>query len=289
MGAYLDIDKGLRLTVSSWQRIDDNAIPARAKVIGSYVNAALASDDARQKGFDEALMLTGDGHLAEASSSNVFLVAGETLYTPSASDDILVGITRAAVLELAVELGLRVHEANIDRSQILAADEVFLCGTGVQVAPVTEIDGRVIGTGKPGRITMLLQNRYLEVMRGEVATTHRGAPPYTTATECKTRAGGARTGHRSEPQNCSRSPCRCCGRSSPGSASRHRAGPCWCTSSTRTASRAGVRHRRWTTRTTCRKRRARRSRSGWSTRCRSRWPHQPGSGRSCRGDAPDPR
>jgi branched-chain amino acid aminotransferase len=169
MGAYLDIDKGLRLTVSSWQRIDDNAIPARAKVIGSYVNAALASDDAREKGFDEALMLTGDGHLAEASSSNVFLVAGETLYTPSASDDILVGITRAAVLELAVELGLRVHEANIDRSQILAADEVFLCGTGVQVAPVTEIDGRVIGTGKPGRITMLLQNRYLEVMRGEVA------------------------------------------------------------------------------------------------------------------------
>ncbi len=168
MGAYLDIDRGLRLTVSSWQRIDDNAIPARAKVIGSYVNAALASDDAREKGFDEALMLTGDGHLAEASSSNVFLVAGDTLFTPSASDDILVGITRAAVLELAVELGLSVREANIDRSQILAADEVFLCGTGVQVAPVTEIDGRIIGTGKPGPVTMMLQHRYLEVMRGEV-------------------------------------------------------------------------------------------------------------------------
>jgi branched-chain amino acid aminotransferase len=168
LGAYLDIDRGLRLTVSSWQRIDDNAIPARAKVIGSYVNAALASDDATQKGFDEALMLTGDGHLAEASSSNVFLVAGDVLYTPSASDDILVGITRAAVLELGVELGLTVREANIDRSQILAADEVFLCGTGVQVAPVTEIDGRAIGTGKPGQITMMLQRRYLEVMRGEV-------------------------------------------------------------------------------------------------------------------------
>ncbi len=168
LGAYLDIDRGLRLTVSSWQRIDDNAIPARAKVIGSYVNAALASDDATQKGFDEALMLTGDGHLAEASSANVFLVAGDILFTPSASDDILVGITRAAVLELGVELGLTVREANIDRSQILAADEVFLCGTGVQVAPVTEIDGRTIGTGKPGPVTMLLQRRYLEVVRGQV-------------------------------------------------------------------------------------------------------------------------
>lgn len=168
MGAYLDIDRGLRLTVSSWKRIDDNAIPARAKVIGSYVNAALASDDARQKGFDEALMLTGDGHLAEASSSNVFLVADEELLTPSGSDDILLGITRGAVIELATELGLRVRERSIDRSQILAADEVLLCGTGVQIAPVTEIDGRVIGTGQPGRVTMSLQKRYLEVMRGEV-------------------------------------------------------------------------------------------------------------------------
>jgi branched-chain amino acid aminotransferase len=168
MGAYLDIDRGLRLTVSSWKRIDDNAIPARAKVIGSYVNAALASDEARSKGFDEALMLTGDGHLAEASSSNLFLVADDELFTPSASDDILVGITRRAVLDLADELALTVREANIDRSQALAADEVFLCGTGVQIAPVTEIDGRMIGTGKPGPVTMSLQRRYLEVVRGDV-------------------------------------------------------------------------------------------------------------------------
>jgi branched-chain amino acid aminotransferase len=168
LGAYLDIDRGLRLTVSSWQRIDDNAIPARAKVIGSYVNAALASDDARRKGFDEALMLNSDGHLAEASSSNLFLVADGELFTPTASDDILVGITRRAVLELADELGLQVREANIDRSQALVADEVFLCGTGVQIAPVSEIDGRVLGTGKPGPVTMSLQRRYLEVMRGDV-------------------------------------------------------------------------------------------------------------------------
>src|SRR3954470_8154808 len=169
MGDYLDIDRGLRLTVSSWQRIDDNAIPARAKVIGSYVNAALASDDARRKGFDEALMLTGDGHLAEASSSNVFLVAGDEILTTESSDDILVGITRGVVLDLARELGYRVRETRVDRSQLLAADEVFLVGTGVQIAPVAEIDGRVIGDGQPGRITMALQRRYLQVMRGEVA------------------------------------------------------------------------------------------------------------------------
>lgn len=169
MGAYLDIDRGLRLTVSAWKRIDDNAIPARAKVIGSYVNAALASDEARAKGFDEALMLTGDGHLAEASSANVFLVADGELFTPAATDDILVGITRRTVLTLAAELGVPVRDGNIDRSQALAADEMFLCGTGVQIAPVTEVDGRIIGSGKPGPITLSLQQRYLDVMRGDVA------------------------------------------------------------------------------------------------------------------------
>jgi branched-chain amino acid aminotransferase len=168
MGDYLDIDRGLRLTVSSWQRIDDNAIPARAKVIGSYVNAALASDDARRKGFDEALMLTADGHLAEASSCNVFLVAGDEIITTEASDDILVGITRGVVLTLARELGYAVRESRVDRSQLLASDEVFLVGTGVQVAPVSEVDGRLIGDGKPGELTMTLQRRYLEVVRGEV-------------------------------------------------------------------------------------------------------------------------
>ena len=168
MGDYLDIDRGLRLTVSSWQRIDDNAIPARAKVIGSYVNAALASDDARRKGFDEALMLTGDGHLAEASSCNVFFVAGNEIITTDASDDILVGITRGVILTLAGELGCTVRESRVDRSQLLAADEVFLVGTGVQVAPVSEVDGRLIGDGKPGELTMSLQRRYLDVVRGDV-------------------------------------------------------------------------------------------------------------------------
>lgn len=167
MGAYLDIERGLRLTYSAWRRIDDNAVPARAKAIGSYVNAALASDDARSKGFDEALMLAGDGHVAEASSSNVFFVFGGELHTPAASDDILVGITRQAIIAMAAEFGIPVKERNIDRSESFFADEAFLCGTGVQLAPVREIDGRRIGSGQPGSLTRKLQEAYLAAVRGE--------------------------------------------------------------------------------------------------------------------------
>lgn len=168
MGEYLEIDRGLRLAISSWRRIDDNAIPARAKSIGAYINAALASDDARVKGFDEALMLTADGHVSEASSANVFFVFDGELHTPAASDDILVGVTRRAIMRLASDLGLVLRESRIDRSQALGADEAFLCGTGVQVAPVTEIDGRRIGSGRPGPVTLLLQGHYLRAVRGEV-------------------------------------------------------------------------------------------------------------------------
>ncbi len=167
MGEYLAIDRGLSLAYSAWRRIDDNAIPARAKVIGSYVNAALASDDARENGFDEALMLNGEGHVAEASSSNVFFVMDGALHTPAASEDILVGVTRGAVIELAGELGLAVHERRIDRSESYVAEEVFLCGTGVQIAPVTSIDRRPVGDGKPGPVTRQLQDAYLGAVRGD--------------------------------------------------------------------------------------------------------------------------
>ena len=166
MGAYLDIDRGLSLTVSAWSRISDNAIPARAKPTGAYVNAAMASDEARQRGVDEAIMLTSDGHVAEASSANIFLVEDGELVTPEAADDILVGVTRDSVIRVAQRGGIAVHERRVDRSELFSADEVFLCGTGVQVAPVTNIDGRQIGTGKPGRVTIELQERYLALVRG---------------------------------------------------------------------------------------------------------------------------
>jgi len=166
MGAYLDIDRGLSLTISAWRRIGDNAVPSRAKPTGAYVNAAMASDEARQRGVDEAIMLTGDGHVAEASSANVFVVRDGELVTPEAADDILVGITRDSVMRIAQRQGIPVRERRVDRSELFAADEVFLCGTGVQIAPVTNIDGRRIGSGKPGRVTVELQERYLAIVRG---------------------------------------------------------------------------------------------------------------------------
>lgn len=168
-GDYLDIRKGLRVMISAWRRIDDNSIPARAKPTGAYLNAALASDEARERGFDEAIMLTGDGHVSEASSSNLFLVQDGVVITPQASDDVLVGITRDCVIELVRKRGWPLEVRRVDRSELLAADEAFLSGTGVQIAPVTSVDGRVVGNGEIGPLTQELQRAYLEAVRGEVA------------------------------------------------------------------------------------------------------------------------
>ncbi len=166
MGAYVKIE-GLRLMTSPWQRINDNAIPARSKVSGGYINAALAVDDAQQMGFDDAVMLTRDGHVSEATSANLFLVSEGRLLSPPVTDDILVGITRDAVQELARDLGLELEFCGIDRTELFSADEVFLCGTGVQIASVTEIDHRAIGAGATGPVTAALQRAYFAAARGE--------------------------------------------------------------------------------------------------------------------------
>ncbi|HXF58133.1 MAG TPA: branched-chain amino acid transaminase [Actinomycetota bacterium] len=168
MAEYLPIDRGLSVTVSGWRRNDDNAIPSRAKITGSYVNAALAVADAEEAGFDEAILLTADGHVSEASAANIFLVLGGRLVTPAVADDILVGITRGAVMELAARLGVPVTERRVDRSELYVADEIFLCGTGVQVAPVTRVDGRPVGEGKVGELTRAVQDLYLRAVHGEV-------------------------------------------------------------------------------------------------------------------------
>jgi branched-chain amino acid aminotransferase len=168
MGDYVDIHRGLSVTVSGWRRNDDNAIPARTKPTGGYVNAALAVADAQEAGFDEAIMLTGDGHVSEGTAANLFLVVGETLVTPPVTEDILVGITRGAVMELAARLGIPVVERRVDRTELYTADELFLCGTGVQVAPVTKVDGRPVGEGKVGELTRQIQDLYLSAVHGEV-------------------------------------------------------------------------------------------------------------------------
>jgi len=166
-GKYIDASEGCRCCVSSYRRIDDNAIPARAKVTGGYINSALAKTEAQLNGFDEAIMLTHDGHVCEGSGENIFLVIGNTLVTPSQSDNILVGITRASVIQLARdELGLQTVERSIDRSELYSADECFMTGTAAEITPVIEVDRRPVGAGTAGSITKKLQGLFFDAVRG---------------------------------------------------------------------------------------------------------------------------
>jgi branched-chain amino acid aminotransferase len=138
-------------------------------VTGIYVNSALAKTEANQNGFDEAIVLTQDGHVSEGSAENLFMIRDGVLITPPASDNILEGVTRKVIMELgADDLGLQVVERSIDRSELYIADEVFLCGTGAQVSPVLEIDRRVVGDGEMGPITRELQKLYFDICYGRV-------------------------------------------------------------------------------------------------------------------------
>jgi branched-chain amino acid aminotransferase len=166
MGDYV-ATTGLHCGVSSWRRIDDNMIPARAKVSGAYVNSALAKTEALKSGFDEAIMLTSEGHVSEGSAENIFLVVGNELITPPPSENILLGVTRDTVMQLALrDLGRITRERVIDRTELYVADEIFLCGTGAQIAPVVKVDHRPVGTGTIGPIAGEIQHLYAEVVRG---------------------------------------------------------------------------------------------------------------------------
>ncbi|MGH7722899.1 MAG: branched-chain amino acid transaminase [Candidatus Dormibacteria bacterium] len=166
MGNYVGTS-GIRCMVSSWRRVDDTMIPARTKCTGIYVNSALAKSEALQGGFDEAILLTMDGHVAEGSAENIFIVRQGVLHTPPLSDNILEGITRQGLMHLArEEMGLEVVERSIDRSELYTSDEVFMCGTGAQVAPVIDIDRRRIADGEPGPVTMRIQDIYRSVVGG---------------------------------------------------------------------------------------------------------------------------
>ncbi len=166
MGEYLDTGRGLHACVSSWFRLDDNALPPRAKVTGAYINASLASDEAQINGFDEAIMLTPDGHVAEGSSCNLFMVRDGVVITSPLTDGILEGITREVILGLARDLGYPVLERSIDRTELYVCDELFFCGTGVQVAPVTRVDHRPVNDGLPGPVTIRIQQAYFDAVRG---------------------------------------------------------------------------------------------------------------------------
>ncbi len=167
-GPYLDVTKGIRCCVSSWRRVDDNSIPARAKVTGIYVNSALVKTEAWENGFDEGIMLNQDGHVSEGSGENLFLIYEDKLVTPPVSDNILVGITRETVMAVAKnELGMETVERTIDRSELYIADECFLTGTAAHVSPVTEIDHRPVGSGEIGPISAKIQSIYFDVLKGK--------------------------------------------------------------------------------------------------------------------------
>jgi len=157
----------MRCGVSSWRRIDDNAIPARAKICGAYVNSAFAKSEAMQNGFDEAIMLTHEGHVSEGSAENIFLVMNGELVTPAPTENILLGITRDSVMELASrELGRVTRERQIDRTELFVADEIFMCGTGAQVAPVISVDHRPVGNGQVGPIASAIKQLYSDATHG---------------------------------------------------------------------------------------------------------------------------
>jgi branched-chain amino acid aminotransferase len=166
-GQYIDTEGGIRAQVSTWRRTDDNAIPARGKITGAYVNGALAKSEAQLNGYDEAIVLTQDGHVSEGSAENLFMAKNGKLITPAVTDNILEGITRRRLMTVARErLEVPTEERSIDRTELYTADEVFLCGTGAQLSPVVEIDRRKIGTGRAGPITRQLHDIYFGAVRG---------------------------------------------------------------------------------------------------------------------------
>ena len=165
-GRYLDVDKA-RCAVSTWRRPDDNVNPPQVKSTGIYVNNALAKTEAVENGFDEAIMLTPDGHVSEGTGENIFLIIDDKLVTPASYNNILAGITRNTIIELArKEMGIETMERPIDRSELYTADECFLTGTAAHLTPVAEIDRRQIGDGEIGKITKKLQKIYSDVIRG---------------------------------------------------------------------------------------------------------------------------
>ncbi|HVA38365.1 MAG TPA: branched-chain amino acid transaminase [Candidatus Dormibacteraeota bacterium] len=164
---YIDTEGGLNVCTSSWRRIDDCSIPARAKVTGAYINSALAKSEAQQNGFDEAIMLSADGHVAEGSAENFFMLKNGALVTPDESQNILEGITRSSIIEIARNvLGLEVRERAIDRTEIYGAQEVFLTGSAAGVAPIVSLDRRPIGNGKIGPVTAQIMEVYESAVRG---------------------------------------------------------------------------------------------------------------------------
>ena len=168
LGNYLDPTKGLRCMTSTWRRSDDLAIPPRAKIGGMYINSVLSKTEAVLNGYDEAIMLNADGHVSEGSGENVFIISKGKLVTPAVTDNVLVGITRDSIIQVAKnELGMETVERSMDRSEMYLADEMFLTGTAAHLTPVVEVDHYEIGNGEVGPTVKKLQALYFDIIRGK--------------------------------------------------------------------------------------------------------------------------
>lgn len=168
-GRYIQNEEGAHVCFSAWRRVEDNAIPARGKIVGAYANSALIKTDAALSGYDEAIVLNEDGHISEMSAANFFMIRDGVAITPPKQSNVLEGIVRRSLIQLLrEEMGVEVVERDIDRTEVYVADEAFMCGTGVQVAAITKVEHRSIGTGSIGPITDRLRNLFFDVVSGRV-------------------------------------------------------------------------------------------------------------------------
>lgn len=160
-------DRGISCKVSSWLRINSLILPPEAKASGNYLNSIIASLEAVNAGADEAILLTLDGYVAEGPGENIFLVKDNVLVTPGMDSDILAGITRDTVIKLAEAMGFEVEQRSVHREELYTSSEVFFTGTAAELTPIIKIDSRMVGNGRPGPITKLLEDKYYKIAMGE--------------------------------------------------------------------------------------------------------------------------
>ncbi len=159
--------KGLNCKIVSWQRINSSILPPGSKASGNYLNSLLASQEADNSGYDEAILMTRDGHIAEGPGENIFAVKGNVLITPPKSADILLGITRDTVIKIAESMGLEVEERDVRREELYTSDEAFFTGTAAEITPILSVDSRTLGSGKAGPIATMISERYTKIVNGE--------------------------------------------------------------------------------------------------------------------------
>ncbi len=177
-GGFVSKEDGSHVSISAWRRVEDNAIPARGKISGSYVNSLMIRTDAMLSGYDDAIVLNNDGHIAECSVANLFLVRKGVAITPPVTADVLEGIVRRSLIQMLREdMNVEVQERPVDRTEAYLADEMFMCGTGAEITPITRIEHRQVGTGEIGPMTAQLRELFKDVLYGRDERYHHWLAP----------------------------------------------------------------------------------------------------------------